>query len=276
MKKTALLRVKGGRLAVAVVVAVAFGIAHAQQAGAQIQNAQTGAGSQVVVGGQVPDEATRVSVLNALAKVYGVSNVVDRIEVVGSIATPPNWAVNVGKLLTPDLQQIHKGQLQVSGTQLVVNGEVANEAVRQKLLSDMATSLNPTYTIRNNLQVPAAGSQQQVDQAIANRTIEFETGSAMLTVQGRQVLDAVVPVLAGMGDRKLSLVGHTDNSGDRRLNLTLSQARADAVKGYLVGKGIDPNRISAAGVGPDQPVASNDSADGRAKNRRIDFRVGDR
>jgi OOP family OmpA-OmpF porin len=274
MKKTALLQVKGGVLAV--VVAVAFGIAHAQQTGAQIQNAQTSAGSQVVVGGQVPDEATRVSVLNALAKVYGVSNVVDRIEVVGSIATPPNWAVNVGKLLTPDLQQIHKGQLQVSGTQLVVNGEVANEAVRQKLLSDMATSLNPTYTIRNNLQVPAAGSQQQVDQAIANRTIEFETGSAMLTVQGRQVLDAVVPVLAGMGDRKLSLVGHTDNSGDRRLNLSLSQARADAVKGYLVGKGIDPNRISATGVGPDQPVASNDSADGRAKNRRIDFRVGDR
>ncbi|MDR2323851.1 MAG: OmpA family protein [Acidovorax sp.] len=274
MKKTALLRVKSGSLAV--VVAAALGIAHAQQTGAQIQNAQTGAGSQVVVGGQVPDEATRVSVLNALAKVYGVSNVVDRIEVVGSIATPPNWAVNVGKLLTPDLQQIHKGQLQVSGTQLVVNGEVANEAVRQKLLSDMATSLNPTYTIRNNLQVPAAGSQQQVDQAIANRTIEFETGSAMLTVQGRQVLDAVVPVLAGMGDRKLSLVGHTDNSGDRRLNLTLSQARADAVKGYLVGKGIDPNRISATGVGPDQPVASNDSADGRAKNRRIDFRVGDR
>lgn len=273
MKKTALLNV-GGWCVVA--LAATLGVAHAQQVGAQIQNAQTGAGSQVVVGGQVPDEATRVSVLNALAKVYGISNVVDRIEVVGSIATPPNWAVNVGKLLTPELQQIHKGQLQVTGTQLVVNGEVANEAVRQKLLSDMATSLNPTYTIRNNLQVPAAGSQQQVDQVLANRTIEFETGSATLTDHGRQVLDAVVPVLTGIGNRKLSLVGHTDNSGDRRLNLTLSQARADAVKGYLVGKGIDPGRITTSGVGPDQPIAPNDSADGRAKNRRIDFRVGDR
>ena len=261
---------------VAVTLSAAFCIAHAQQGGAQIQNTVTSGGSQVVVSGQVPDEAARVSVLDALGKVYGPSNVVDRIEVIGSIATPPNWSANVGKLLTPDLRQIHKGQLQINGTQLVVNGEVANEAMRQKLLSDMATSLNPTYTIRNNLQVPAAGSQQQIDKALENRTIEFETGSATLTESGRRVLDAVVPVLTGIGNRKLSLVGHTDNSGDRRLNLSLSQARADAVKGYLVGKGIDPGRITTSGVGPDQPIASNESADGRAKNRRIDFRVGER
>ncbi len=261
--------------AAGLLIAAAGGV-QAQQAGAQIQNAQTGSKSQVVVGGQVPNEATRVAILEALGKVYGASNVVDRIEVVGAINTPPNWSENVGKLLTPDLRNIHKGQLQINGTQLVVNGEVANEASRQKLLSDMANALNPTYTIRNNLQVPSQNSQQQVDQALANRTIEFETGSATLTPRGRQVLDAVVPVLAKLGDRKLSLTGHTDNIGDRRLNMTLSQARADAVKGYLVDKGIAPNLITTAGVGPDQPIASNDSAEGRAKNRRIEFRVGDR
>lgn len=252
-----------------------LGVAQAQESGAQIHNAVTGTGSQVVVGGQVADEATRVSILNALGKVYGASNVVDRIEVVGSISTPPNWSSNVSKLLTSELRQIHKGQLTVDGTQLVINGEVANEAVRQKLLSDMANSLNPTYSIRNNLQIPAVDSGQLVAKALADRTIGFETGSATLTAGGRQVLDAVVPVLLEIGKRKLSLVGHTDNSGDRRLNLTLSQARADAVKGYLVDQGIDPGRISTSGVGPDQPIASNDTAEGRAKNRRIEFRVGD-
>lgn len=262
--------------ALSAALSAGLGSAHAQPSGAQIQNAPTGAASQVVVGGQVADEATRVSVLEALGKVYGAANLVDRIEVIGSIATPPNWSANVGKLLTPDLRQIRKGQLQIHGTQLVVNGEVGSEAVRQKLLSDMANSLNPTYTIRNNLQVPAAGSQQQIDKVLANRSIEFEAGSATLTPRGRQLLDEMTPVLGAIGNRKLSLVGHTDNSGDHRLNLTLSQARADAVKGYLVDKGIDPNRITTSGVGPDQPVASNDSADGRAKNRRIEFRVGDR
>lgn len=268
MKQPALLKIAG------CCAAALLSAAQAQSAGAQIQNAHSG--SQVVVGGQVADESTRVAILEALGKVYGAANLVDRIEVVGSIATPPNWSTHLGKLLTPELRQIHQGQLQVNGTQLVVNGEVANEAVRQKLLSDMANNLNPTYTIRNQLQVPAVGSQQQIDQALAKRSIEFETGSATLTASGREVLDAVVPALAGIGKRQLSLVGHTDNSGDRRLNLTLSQARADAVKAYLVNKGMDPNLISTAGVGPDQPIADNDSAQGRAKNRRIAFRVGER
>ena len=51
-------------------------------------------------------------------------------------------------------------------------------------------------------------------------------------------------------------------------------ARADSVKGYLVNKGIDPATLATSGAGPDQPVASNDSADGRSRNRRIEFRVG--
>ncbi|KAF1022030.1 MAG: putative lipoprotein YiaD [Paracidovorax wautersii] len=272
--KQAFTRLRAG-LAAAALAAVAA-TAAAQQVGAHIENVPGANAGQVVAGGQVPDEATRVALLEALRKVYGAGNVVDRLEVVGSIATPPNWSANVQKLLTPSLKQIRKGQLQIEGTQLVVNGEVGNEAVKQKLLSDMANSLNPTYTIRNNLQIPAVGSQQQVDQALANRTIEFETGSAMLTPRGRQVLDEVVPVLNKLEGRQVALVGHTDNSGDRQLNLTLSQARADAVKGYLVDKGIDPARLTTSGVGPDQPVAANDSAEGRAKNRRIEFRVGDR
>ena len=247
---------------------------HAQQVtGAQIQNVQI-TNAQVVVDGQVPNDEARLSILENLRKVYGSSNVIDRIEVVDSIATPPNWTENVSKLLNSDLKHINKGQLQISGTQLVLNGEVANEPLRQKLLSNMASSLNPTYSIRNNLQVPVAGSQEQIEQVIANRTIEFESGSATLTARGRKVLDEVVPVLSAQGEQKLSLVGHTDNSGERRLNLSLSQSRADAVKGYLVEKGIAASRINTSGVGPDQPIASNDSADGRAKNRRIDFRVG--
>lgn len=277
MKKQRLPIGRGARArttALALVLAAVWSGAAAQQAGALIENAPNGA--QVVAGGQVPDEATRVAILDALRKVYGAANVVDRLEVVGSIATPPNWSANVQKLLTPDLKQVRKGQLQIEGTQLVLNGEVGNEAVKQKILSDMANSLNPTYTIRNNLQIPAAGGQQQIDQVLANRTIEFETGSAMLTPRGRQVLDQLLPVLGTLQGRQLSVIGHTDNSGDRQLNLTLSQARADAVKGYLVDKGLDPAMLTTSGVGPDQPVAANDSADGRAKNRRIEFRVGSR
>ncbi|NIF78408.1 OmpA family protein, partial [Paraburkholderia sp. Cy-641] len=227
---------------------------------------------QVVAGGKVPDEATHAAVLARLRETYGAANVVDQIEV-GDVATPPNWSANVQKLLSPQLKQIHKGQLKIDGTQIDVRGEVGNEAMRQQIASDMATALNPTYTIRNGLHV-SASEQGLLDQTLANRTIEFETGSATLTPQGRAILDQMAAVLAKLNTRTVDIIGHTDNAGNRTSNIALSQARADAVKGYLVTKGISPQQVTTTGVGPDQPIASNDTSDGRARNRRIEFRVG--
>jgi OOP family OmpA-OmpF porin len=81
-------------------------------------------------------------------------------------------------------------------------------------------------------------------------------------------------VLAKMPGKTVEIIGHTDNAGSRASNIALSQARADAVKGYLITKGVGPQSMATMGVGPDQPIASNSSDDGRARNRRIEFRVG--
>ncbi|MGF6574149.1 OmpA-OmpF porin, OOP family [Paraburkholderia fungorum] len=230
---------------------------------------------QVVVGGKVPDEATKSAVLARLRDTYGAANVVDQIEV-GDVATPPNWGANVQKLIGPQLKQISKGQLKIDGTQVDVKGEVRNEAQRQQLASDMADALNPTYTIKNGLRVSAPGASEQglLDQTLANRTIEFETGSATLTPQGRAILDQMAAVLVKMTTKTVEIIGHTDNAGNRQSNIALSQARADAVKGYLVARGITPTQLTTTGVGPDQPIAPNDTNDGRARNRRIEFRAG--
>ena len=227
---------------------------------------------QVVVGGKVPDEATKAAVLQRLRDTYGAANVVDQIEV-GDVATPPNWTANVQKLIGPQLKQISKGQLKIDGTQVDVKGEVSNESQRQQLASDMANSLNPTYTIKNGLRV-SASQQGMLDQTLANRTIEFETGSATLTPQGKAILDQMAAVLAKMTNNTIDIIGHTDNAGNRTSNIALSQARADAVKGYLVSRGIPSQQLLTTGVGPDQPIASNDTNDGRARNRRIEFRAG--
>lgn len=227
---------------------------------------------QVVASGKVPDEATRAAVLARLRDTYGAGNVVDQIEV-GNVDTPPNWAANVQKLIGPQLKQISKGQLKIDGTQIDVKGEVGNEAQRQQIASDMATALNPTYTIKNALRV-SASEQGVLDSTLANRTIEFETGSALLTQQGRTILDQMAAVLVRMTSKTIEVIGHTDNSGSRASNIALSQARADAVKGYLVVKGVAPHSMTTMGVGPDQPIASNDNDQGRARNRRIEFRVG--
>lgn len=88
------------------------------------------------------------------------------------------------------------------------------------------------------------------------------------------MLDELAPVLLKLSGRKFEVVGHTDASGARAANVALSSARAEAVKAYLVGKGIASLAISTAGLGPDRPVADNSTEEGRARNRRIEFRVG--
>jgi OOP family OmpA-OmpF porin len=70
------------------------------------------------------------------------------------------------------------------------------------------------------------------------------------------------------------VIGHTDAQGARAANVSLSLARAESVKVYLVGKGLSADRLATSGMGPDQPVASNANEAGRARNRRIEFRVG--
>ena len=71
-----------------------------------------------------------------------------------------------------------------------------------------------------------------------------------------------------------TIVGHTDNEGDEENNRALSQARADTVMHYLIGRGVEAERLSAEGVGSDQPVEDNATQFGRARNRRVEFRLG--
>ena len=236
-----------------------------------VKAADTPAPGKVVVSGTVPDEGTRQAVLARAREVFGIDRVVDQIGVANLVA-PPNWSKYVQAIISPELKQVSRGQIQINGNVIDLKGEVGNEAVRQQIVGDMSTRLNSTYTVNNALRVGAAG-QDQVDLALANRTIEFETGNATLTGSGRQVLDLLAPVLLRLSGRSFEVTGHTDALGSRPQNIALSAARADAVKRYLLGKGVAADSITTEGVGPDRPLASNDSSEGRSRNRRIDLRV---
>jgi OOP family OmpA-OmpF porin len=234
--------------------------------------AQTGATpNQVVVAGTVPDEATRNAILAKAREIYGAERVVDQLGV-GSVVAPPNWSGYVQKLLSPQLKLVSHGQLAINGNNIELKGEVANESQRQQLAADMATSLNPTYAVRNALRV-AAQEQTAVDATLANRIIEFEAGSSVLRPAGRGILDEIATTLLKLGNKKVEVIGHTDAQGARDTNVVLSLARADAVRSYLASKGVAPSLISTSGSGPDRPVAANDTPEGRARNRRIEFRI---
>jgi outer membrane protein OmpA-like peptidoglycan-associated protein len=103
----------------------------------------------------------------------------------------------------------------------------------------------------------------------------FASGQATLLPEARDNLDRVVEFLGRAGGRSVLIEGHTDNRGSANLNQALSQRRAEAVMRALVEEGIDAGRMSAVGRGMDQPVADNASAEGRARNRRVDIIVLD-
>ncbi|SBV52693.1 OmpA family protein [Xanthomonas bromi] len=249
------------------------GLMTAFAASAQVAAPATGGVGErpVIVEGVVPDQATKARILKNLQDTYGSARIVDRVQV-ESIPSPPNWGEYVAKMVSPGLKRVSAGKLEVNGQAVRISGQVVNEAQRQQVASDLSLASNTSYTVTNSLKL--GGSEQGVlDQTLGNRIIEFQSGSARLTPLGMSVLDDMVEKMSQMNDARFLIVGHTDNVGQRESNLALSQERAQAVKDYMVQKGIDGARMNVQGKGPDQPVADNASPDGRARNRRIQFKI---
>ncbi len=107
--------------------------------------------------------------------------------------------------------------------------------------------------------------------ALAAKGIFFETNSDVIKAASFANLDKLATILNEYPDAKVAIDGHTDSDGDDAKNLDLSQRRADAVKAYLASHGIAADRMTATGFGETKPVADNNSAAGKAKNRRVDF-----
>ena len=103
--------------------------------------------------------------------------------------------------------------------------------------------------------------------------IEFDNDRADIRPSSEMALSKAATVLSEYPSLRVEIVGHTDSRGSRDHNLELSQKRAEAVKQNLVARGIDASRIQSRGAGPDTPLTTNDTAEGRQKNRRIEFRV---
>jgi outer membrane protein OmpA-like peptidoglycan-associated protein len=114
-------------------------------------------------------------------------------------------------------------------------------------------------------------SKVEKGQSITLEGILFETGSAKITPASEAVLAKVIQTLKDNPDINVEIQGHTDNKGRESANLKLSERRANSVKTYLVTKGIEKARLTSKGFGQTKPVASNDTPEGREKNRRIEF-----
>jgi len=101
----------------------------------------------------------------------------------------------------------------------------------------------------------------------------FASGSSEVDAAAYEALDRVATAMTALSAAQASIVGHTDSTGSASYNQRLSEDRAEAVRAYVAGKGVDTARMSAVGKGEAEPIADNGTAEGRAANRRVEIMV---
>jgi len=124
-------------------------------------------------------------------------------------------------------------------------------------------------------QIPDANVQQQGEALLVAfpGDVLFDTGSSSLAPGAFARLDQLADTLNRYPDTEVVVKGHTDGSGAESFNLTLSEQRSDAVRRYLIGKGVSPARITSVGFGESLPLATNSTPEGRQQNRRVEVEL---
>jgi outer membrane protein OmpA-like peptidoglycan-associated protein len=108
---------------------------------------------------------------------------------------------------------------------------------------------------------------------LGENSVNFEHGKSNLTTLAKTNLDKLVPVFKAYPDTEINIFGHTDSTGKLETNMKLSNARANAVKDYLIAKGLKMERFVTEGFGPNEPIETNDTDEGKRKNRRVEFGI---
>jgi outer membrane protein OmpA-like peptidoglycan-associated protein len=156
-----------------------------------------------------------------------------------------------------------KGALIGAGVGAIAGGMVGNYQDKQeaKLRQQMAGTGVEVVRKGDNLTLSMPGN------------VTFAFDSAKLNPQFDPVLDKLAQTLVEYNKTVIQVAGHTDSTGSHDYNMRLSQQRADSVKAYLTGQGVPANRLVTVGAGPDHPIASNATEEGRAENRRVEITI---
>ena len=201
-------------------------------------------GNKLTLEGVVGDEATKKAIFDAAKAKYGAANVIDKLTVDASA----------------------KGR----AIKVTLTGDVASEAIKTARGTE-TQALYANATIDNLLKVAVAPVAAAKDVQCSDKlavAANFATGSARLTPAAAKLLSAVVPCITGPHE----IGGHTDNVGQAAANQKLSERRAKAVASFLSSKGVDAKLLSTKGYGDTTPIGDNATAEGKGKNRRIEFK----
>lgn len=161
-----------------------------------------------------------------------------------------------------------KGAVSLTGDALGAVFSVVDEAAKKTLDGISFVTGSAGYQLKSFIEGGFSG-----DNKFKFTNLTFDSGSATIGGESGVEVDNIAAILKAYPNVKLAIEGYTDNTGNADANVTLSQQRAESVKARLVAGGVADSRIVTSGYGAANPVASNDNAEGRAANRRIELRI---
>lgn len=236
---------------------------------------------KVVLNGTLPDQSAKAQVVAKAKELYGDGNFVDNLKINAQTAFPSSGWLSSALALLPYANRINnEGGFALDANSVVVRGLVDSDDIKSKLIADTTAAVGKTVRVEDKVLVKgkvteaqASDFQAKLNQMIAGKIVEFDTGSDRLTDKGKAVLDEMVKVLAEVPGIPVEIGGHTDSRGNAASNLNLSQRRARTCLQYLSEKGVDAKRLSSKGYGATKPVADNNTPEGLQRNRRIEFNL---
>ncbi len=227
--------------------------------------------------GYVPDKNVHAAIAAAAGRKFFSEKVVDNLK--ASIGAPSGFVSAVVPALGA-LSRFSTGTLVVTDREVKLSGDAFYDAAVTQIRASLARDFPEGWQVTADISVKPASApvdptvcQQLFSELLAKGKVRFESGRATIDPDSAGLLDRLIEIAMRCPTANIEIAGHTDADGEEAVKQTLSEKRAQAVADYLVKAGLPANRFTAMGYGSSQPVASNDTDEGKAQNRRIDFLV---
>lgn len=231
----------------------------------------------VTLAGYVPDNAVHAAIVAAVGRKFFSEKLVDNLK--ASVGAPQGFA-NAAVAALGALSRVSTGSLVISDREVKLSGDALYAVAADQIRDNLGGQLPQGWTNKAEVSVkPVASSvdptvcQQLFYELLGKARIRFESGKATIDQDSMGLLDRLIETVLRCPTANIEVAGHTDSDGDSNANMALSEKRAQSVADYLIKAGLPSDRLTAVGYGSQQPVAANDTEDGKAKNRRIDFVV---
>lgn len=233
---------------------------------------------KVQLRGRFADDRQRAAVESYARAQFGAGAVASATRL--DPALPEGWSLRVLSGIEA-MGVLHHGRLVVTPDRISVQGVSGDKNARSNIsralssrLGGAGYAIDVTYDEKLDPQAALPTPQEcvrTINTILASHKITFAPGSATINADARQTLDRVAEAMVPCIDVRMEIGGHTDSQGRDEMNLQLSQARAEAVLEALLARRVPVSNLTAQGYGETQPIADNDTADGREENRRIAF-----